>query len=142
MKHLKILFFLVLTALYLPQAFAESPVGNWTTVDDKTNEKRAVVQLTETNGTLNGTIVKVFPQPGDKGICSKCPDGFKNKPIKGLQFLWGLKDRGDGVWDDGHVLDAKTGKIYRAKVTVKGNKLYVRGYIGMSLLGRTQVWVR
>ncbi|MGL6030500.1 MAG: DUF2147 domain-containing protein, partial [Legionella sp.] len=67
---------------------------------------------------------------------------FKGKKIQGLGFLWGLKDQGNGVWDGGSILDPKTGKIYKAKATLQGNKLLVRGYIGVSALGRTQTWVR
>ncbi len=121
---------------------AQTPAGNWTTIDDKTGQKRAVIRLSVSGNTLNGTIVKVYPQPGDSGTCKNCPGGFKNKPILGLRFLWGLKDKGNGVWEDGQILDPKSGKIYRAKITVQGNKLYVRGYVGISALGRTQVWVR
>ena len=142
MRTLKFSLVLLMTMLYLPLVFATSPVGVWTTIDDITGEKRAVVNLVETDGILTGTIIKTYPQPSDTGICGKCAENFKDKPIVGLQFLWGLKDRGDGVWDGGRILDAKSGKIYRAKVTVKDDKLYVRGYIGVSLLGRTQVWVR
>ncbi len=116
--------------------------GTWTTIDDKTGKKRAVVQISESGGSLSGTIVKVFPQPGDTGICSKCPGGFKGKKIQGIRFVWGLKKTGDNEWTGGHILDPKTGKVYRAKITMKGNKLYVRGYVGISILGRTQVWVR
>ena len=123
-------------------ALAQSPAGTWTTIDDKTGQKRALVRIDESKGTLNGTIVKVFPQPGDTGVCANCPDGFKDKPIEGLQFIWGLKDQGNGVWDGGRILDPKNGKIYRAKMTLEGNKLYVRGYMGISALGRTQMWVR
>lgn len=134
---------LVLTVCCLPFAFAgQSPTGTWTTIDDKTGLKRAVVSVTDSGGTLSGTIVKVFPQPGDTGVCSKCPGAFKDKKIQGLTFLWGLKDQGNGEWAGGSILDPKTGKVYKAKLTVKGNKLYVRGYIGISMLGRTQVWVR
>lgn len=127
----------------LPAATAAtSAVGTWTTIDDKTGEKRAIVRLTESNGVLNGTIMKVFPRPGDTGICSKCPGAFKDKKIQGLRFVWGLKKDGNGVWSGGSILDPKTGKVYRAKITLQGNKLYVRGYVGISLLGRTQTWVR
>lgn len=127
---------------FLPIAMAQSPAGTWTTIDDKTGKKRAVVQLYIKNKTLYGKILKVYKKPGDTGKCSKCPGKFKNKSIQGLQFLWGLKDQGNGTWSGGKILDAKSGKIYRAKVSLKGNKLYVRGYIGVSLLGRTQVWHR
>lgn len=54
--------------------------------------------------------------------------------------MWGLKQEGDNEWGGGSILDPKSGKIYRAKITAQGNKLLVRGYLGISLLGRTQVW--
>jgi uncharacterized protein (DUF2147 family) len=143
MKAWKVLCSFVLAVCYFPLAMASaSPAGTWTTIDDKTGEKRAVVHISVSGGTLNGTIVKVFPQPGDTGICSKCPGAFKGKKIQGLNFVWGLKDEGHGVWGGGSILDPKTGKVYKAKITLQGNKLYVRGYVGVSLLGRTQTWVR
>lgn len=134
----------VLTVCYLPLVIAASasPVGTWTTIDDKTGKKRAVVSLSVSGGTLNGTIIKVYSQPGDTGMCQNCPGAFKDKKVVGLQFLWGLKDEGNGVWSGGQILDPKTGKIYKAKLTVQGNKVLVRGYIGVSLLGRTQTWVK
>ncbi len=129
---------------FIPLALAasNSPLGTWTTIDDKTGKKRAVVRITQSDGKLYGTIEKVYKQPGDVGICSKCPGNFKNKKILGLTFLYGLSKQGKNVWGGGQILDPKTGKIYRAKITLRGNKLYVRGYMGISLLGRTQVWVR
>lgn len=128
------------TVLYLPVALAASPVGTWVTIDDKTGKKRALVTINESGGTLSAVIDKVFPQPGDTGICEKCPGSFKGKKIQGLQFMWGLKNEGTNEWGGGSILDPKSGKIYRAKITVEGNKLLVRGYLGISLLGRTQVW--
>ncbi|MFO3149238.1 DUF2147 domain-containing protein [Legionella pneumophila serogroup 1] len=144
MKLWKVLCSFVIAVCYLPLAFAasQSTAGIWTTIDDKTGAKRAVVNLKVSNGTLSGTIVKVYPQPGDTGICSKCPGAFKDKKIQGLTFVWGLKDEGNGVWSGGSILDPKTGKIYKAKMTLQGNKLYVRGYFGVSALGRTQTWIR
>ncbi|WP_133130095.1 DUF2147 domain-containing protein [Legionella yabuuchiae] len=132
----------ILAILYFPLAFAEAVEGLWTTIDDKTGKPRSVVRLSESGGTLTGSIVKVHKQVGDTGKCIKCPGQFKDKPIKGLQFLWGLEKKNENTWTGGKILDPKSGKIYNAKITVKGNKLYVRGYVGMSMLGRTQVWVR
>ncbi|AHE67479.1 DUF2147 domain-containing protein [Legionella oakridgensis] len=142
MKQWKQCFLLVLAVLYLPSGFAQSLTGLWTTMDDKTGKKRAVVRLNLDDGVLSGTIVRVYKQPEDTGICSKCPGQFKNQPIEGLTFLWGLKDKGKGVWEGGEILDPKSGKVYKAKLTEKGDKLYVRGYVGLSMLGRTQVWLR
>lgn len=125
---------------YLPVLWAASPAGVWTTVDDKTGEKKADVEIVIKDGELFGTIVRRYTKPGDPDRCTACPDQFKDKPIQGLRFIWGLKDEGDGTWGGGHLIDPRTGKIYRLKMTVKNDQLYVRGYIGVSLLGRTQVW--
>ncbi|KTD34019.1 DUF2147 domain-containing protein [Legionella israelensis] len=141
MRYWKLMLVMLFAFFYLPSVMA-SPAGNWTTIDDKTGKKRAVVNVNVSGNSLSGTIVKVYPQPGDTGVCSKCPGHFKNKKIQGLRFLWGMKKAGENEWSGGKILDPKTGKIYRAKITQKGNKLYVRGYVGVSLLGRTQVWVR
>ncbi|MBA2649696.1 MAG: DUF2147 domain-containing protein [Legionella sp.] len=135
--HLFILSFIPIIALA-----SSSPIGTWTTIDDKTGEKRAVVRIKQSGSIISGKIIKVYPQSGDTGICNHCPEPFKDKKIEGLNFLRGLSDQGQGVWGGGTILDPKTGKIYRAKITVEGNKLYVRGYVGVSALGRTQTWVR
>ncbi len=143
MKAWKVLFIYMVTIFYLPAVFAQqTPEGSWITIDDKTGKKGAVIQFVLKEGTLSGTIENTYPQPGDTGICSKCPGDFKDKPILGLQIAWGLKEKGNGEWGDGQILDARTGKIYHLKMTVKGDKLYVRGYIGISMLGRTQIWER
>lgn len=145
MKTCKYLLFTLLVLLYGSLAIAQSaatPAGRWTTIDDKSGQKRAVIDIKIHGDMLDGTIVEVFPAPGDTGICQNCSGEFKNKPVKGLQFLWGLHQDGQGVWDGGHILDPKNGKIYRAKLSMKGDRLYVRGYIGLSMLGRTQIWVR
>lgn len=142
MKKAGYIFSVLFGMLFLPQVFAGSIAGNWTTIDDQSGAKRAVVSISVSGDTASGTIVQIFPQPGDTGICSKCPGGFKDKPIKGLTILWGLKKNGDNVWDGGKILDPKNGKIYRAKVTLEGNTLLVRGYVGISVLGRTQTWRR
>ena len=121
---------------------AQSPAGLWTTLDDATGQPSAIVELTLKDETLRGTVRKVFPQPGDLGRCSQCSGDFKDKPIVGLGFLWGLKDRGQGIWLGGHILDPKTGQVYRVKLKQEGNKLLVRAYYGLAILGRTQVWVK
>ena len=129
--------------LFAPAIMAASPTGTWTTIDDADGKARATVRVYNNGGVLSAKIIKVIrKKSGDTGRCSKCPGNFKNKPIRGLTFMWGLKKTGENEWSGGKILDPKKGKIYKAKVTLKGNKLYVRGYFGVSLFGRTQVWVR
>ncbi|MCC5791625.1 MAG: DUF2147 domain-containing protein [Legionellaceae bacterium] len=143
MKQFRLALATVMMVALLPFGFAASVSGTWTTIDDADGKKRALVRVSESGGQLSARIVKVISKrPGDTGICSKCPGNFKGKPIAGLTFMWGMKKTGTGEWSGGKILDPKSGKVYNAKVTLKGNKLYVRGYVGVSLLGRTQVWVR
>ena len=123
-------------------SLAKDPSGVWTTIDDKTGKKRSEIRLSVKNDELSGQIIRVYAEDGDTGMCKACPGKFRNQPIQGLNFLWGLKENTHGGWIGGEILDPKSGKIYQAKMLQRGNKLYVRGYVGFSLLGRTQIWVR
>jgi len=121
-----------------------SPVGTWKTIDDKTGEAKSIVQITEHDGVLEGKILEVLKSDtGPHPICTECDGKRHNQPIEGMNFMWGLT-RDDDVWDGGHILDPKSGKIYKAKIQVidGGRNLKVRGYIGFALLGRTQIWHR
>ena len=118
-----------------------SPVGVWTTIDENTGEKRADVRFELVGTELVGTIERPYSKPDDVRFCKACPGQFKNKPIQGLQFIWGLKEDKTGAWVDGRILDPQSGRIYRLKLVEKGNRLHVRGYFAHPLIGRTQVWV-
>jgi uncharacterized protein (DUF2147 family) len=129
-------------------AFADtsSPAGLWRTIDDKTGKERSVVRITERNGVYEGKVEKLLNrQPDDDpdNLCRKCEGERKDKPVIGMTILWDLKKDGD-QYTGGEILDPKNGKIYRAKMKVLdgGRKLEVRGFIGISLLGRSQTWVR
>ena len=132
----------------LPQlalAQTSTPVGLWKTIDDATGKERSYVRIVEVDGALQGKVEKLFPFPGDdpENLCEKCKGELKDKPVVGMTILWGLKDEGD-VWKGGQILDPDNGKTYRCKMTVSedGRQLDVRGYIGISLIGRTQTWLR
>jgi uncharacterized protein (DUF2147 family) len=122
-----------------------SPVGTWRTIDDKTKQPRSIISIVENNGELTGVVEKLFDQPGDDPahLCKECRDERKDKPIIGMTILWGLKKDGQ-TWSGGEILDPHNGKIYRCKITpsADGMSLNVRGYIGISLIGRTQTWLR
>ena len=126
-------------------AFAASTlVGSWLTIDDKTNKPRSTIEISEKDGVYTGKVIEVVPVPGDLGICQKCPGQFKDQKIEGLQILWNLQKSGVNEFIKGKILDPKSGKIYDCKVTLAddGNSLNIRGFIGISLFGRTQTWKR
>ena len=124
---------------------ADSPGGVWRTIDDKSGKEKSLVRITEVQGELRGTIEKLFRAPGEdpNPNCDKCPGEKKGKPVIGMTILTGLKRTGD-EYAGGEILDPANGKIYRCKMWTSdvGRKLNVRGFIGVSLLGRTQVWFR
>lgn len=138
--------FLVL-ALLCSAAFAAdlSASGLWRTIDDRTGKPRGLVRITEVNGEFQGKLQKTFPQPGEDPDpkCDKCSGSRRGQPVIGMTILWGLIKQGE-EYQGGEVLDPENGKIYRAKVKLEdgGKTLHVRGFIGISLIGRTQVWVR
>ena len=128
-----------------PQAQRLPAAGRWRTIDDKTGEASSIVVIVEANGQLEGKVERVFSPPAKSPdpMCEKCPADRKGKPIVGMTILWGLKPDGDG-YSGGSVFDPDNGKTYRCKLKVieGGRKLELRGFIGFSLLGRTQTWIR
>lgn len=122
-----------------------TPAGLWRTIDDVTGKERSIVRIVEVNGEFQGTVEKIFERPGDdpKHLCDKCKGERKDKPVIGMTILWGLK-ADDDVWKGGKILDPDNGKIYSCKMELgeNGKELNVRGFIGISLIGRTQTWYR
>jgi uncharacterized protein (DUF2147 family) len=139
------LFLALALSVSLVHAQAASPVGLWKTIDDASGEPKALVRIALDSGVLTGTIEKLFRKPGEdpNPTCDKCEGARKDQPIAGMQILSGLKPDGD-EWTGGEILDPNNGKVYKAKLRLAdgGKKLEVRGFIGFSLLGRTQVWQR
>lgn len=122
-----------------------SPAGYWRTIDDETSRPKSIVEITETGGELEGKVVKLLDREGKdpNPICDGCPGDRKGQPVKGMTILWGLEPE-NGEWTNGTILDPSSGDTYDATLKLRkgGEKLDVRGYIGFSMLGRTQVWER
>ncbi|ASV99670.1 DUF2147 domain-containing protein [Paraburkholderia aromaticivorans] len=135
----------LLASAVTAMAQADSPVGTWQTIDDHTGQPKALVQIAQDgNGSLNGKVIKGLganDQPDRR--CTACTDARKDQPILGMTIISEMKKDGD-AWDHGQILDPENGKVYKCKMHLEegGNKLVVRGYIGVSLLGRSQTWVR
>jgi uncharacterized protein (DUF2147 family) len=120
-----------------------SPAGLWKTIDEETRQPKALVRIAETGGVLSGKIEKLFNPSRPNPVCDQCTDDRKDKPIEGMTILTGLKPAGE-AWEEGEILDPSNGKVYRAKARLAqgGQQLEVRGFIGVSLFGRTQTWIR
>ena len=130
-------------------AFSATIEGFWHSIDDRTGEKLSIVEIRKgADGRYHGKIAYRYPVPGGAALinCTKCPPPYTNQPILGLEILPGLKEDPDkrNAYVDGKVLEPKSGKIYKGKATVTadGKRMRLRGYVGVSALGRTQVWIR
>ena len=131
------LFFMLTSLMY-----AQSPIGTWKTIDDETKQAKSYVEIFEKDGKLYGKVTKILTKGKENAVCSDCSGALKNKPILGMQILSGMKKDGK-EWNGGKILDPNSGKEYKAKMSLNGSdKLDVRGYIGISLVGRTQTWQR
>ena len=120
-----------------------SAAGLWQKIED--GKPVVWVLVVEHNGTFEGAFAKMFPKPGEKDFaCSKCEDDRKDKPLLGLSFIRDMKRKRELEYEDGNILDPRDGKIYHAnmKVSPDGQTLYLRGYLGISLFGKTEEWTR
>ena len=140
---------IVMIASYQITTYAatNSPVGTWQTIDDVSGKPKALIQIQlAQDNSLIGKVIKVFPQPSKEmhEVCEKCKGEKHNQPIVGMSVLSGLKATDKNQWGKGEILDPANGKTYHctARLSDKGDKLNVRGYIGMPLLGRSQTWMR
>lgn len=121
---------------------ADAIVGEW-----YTEENKALVQIYKADGVYNGKIVWLKEPKKDDGsekLDTNNPDESKrDNPIIGLNLVNGFVYQGKGKWGDGTIYDPDNGKTYSCKMQLKEeNSLKVRGFIGVSLIGRTQMWVR
>jgi len=140
MINIKVAIIILLSGFY-SMSNAQSIIGEWETFDDLTGDKLSVVEIYNINNIYFGKITHLFEDPLDS-VCDECTDDNHNKPIVGLVIIKNLiKD--DDEYNEGTILDPNNGKSYKCYLELIGdNKLKLRGYIGFSILGRTQYWQR
>lgn len=139
MTNLTILLF----AVSITIAQAQSVMGKWKTIDDETGDERSIVDIYEKSGKVYGKVVKLFRVPGEDPdpVCNECDDSDDrfNKKIIGMEILRDMERSGD-EYSGGNILDPKNGRVYRCSIWVEGSELKVRGYWGPFY--RTQTWQR
>lgn len=125
-------------SLFSVMSFAQIE-GKWKTIDDETKQAKSIVEIwKKSDGKYYGKVSQLLIKPANPN-CVGCKDDRKGKPILGMEIIRGLEKDG-AEFTDGTITDPKTGKTYKCTITRTGDKLNVRGYMGVSILGRTQVW--
>lgn len=137
----KIIISLVLL-FTINSSFSQTVIGKWKTIDDQTGKAKSILEIYEKSGKIYGKVIEILDVAHKNFNCTKCEGEDKNKPILGMTVIKGLTKDGH-EYNNGKILDPQNGKLYKCYITLESpDKLKVRGYIGISLFGRTQYWYR
>ena len=135
---------LVVASTLSASAMASGPTGLWKQVDEN-NEVRSLIQIDEASGVFSGKIVKIFPHADEpkNPLCDGCKGAKKDAPLLGLRIIENVRAVG-GAYSGGTIIDPEDGSEYKVKMTPSddGQSLDVRGYIGVEMMGRSQIWLR
>ena len=134
---------ILLVSATAAQAQSNPAVGLWKMTEP---DRTILVRMSDENGMLVGRVEKKTLKNGTddtSGVCTKCPDDQKDKPLKGLRMIWGMQREGtSNKWKDGKILEPDSGKVYSCRIesTPDGKQLKVRGSI--LFISKTMTWDR
>ena len=149
MKKLFISTFSALCLLLVGTSFApiadnpDAIVGVW-----KTGEGNAMVRIYKNGEKYQGKVVWLKepndPETGKPKQDKNHPEeATRTRPVLGMINIWGFSYKETNLWDDGNIYDPKNGSTYSCTIKmINPNSLEVRGYIGVSIIGRTDNWTR
>jgi uncharacterized protein (DUF2147 family) len=139
LKFFSLTLFLLSAQLVLGQ---KEIIGIWKNTDDEDGKEKSHIEIYESQGKLKARIIKLLPA-AESTICSKCSGNNKNKPLEGMEIMWGLTKTNEKEYSNGEILNPKNGKIYSCNITLETpTKLKIRGFLGFSFIGKTQYWYR
>jgi len=152
MKKAFTVFSLAILVFLASNAAAQKPeaiVGKWLV-----EEKDSQIEIYPCEGKFCGKIIWLkepnYPADDSKGMAGKPkvdrenPEASKRgNPILGMNLVWGFTHSGENVWEGGFIYNPREGKTYKCKMTLENpDRLKVRGFIGISLIGKTNIWSR
>lgn len=126
---------------------ADLVLGYWLTRDEETDKPKSIIEFYKTGEEYRGRIVWLREPTYEDGTPKRDrnnPDEeLRHRKLMGMDIAWGFHYEGDKEWKGGKIYDPENGKTYSCKLSMnRTDRLKVRGYIGISLIGRTQIWER
>ncbi|MGH8231512.1 MAG: DUF2147 domain-containing protein [Steroidobacteraceae bacterium] len=120
-----------------------SATGWWQPIDHKTGKVLGLIRIYQQNGLFFGRVEPASSDDDRSRRCTRCTDERRDQPIIGLVLIRNMRLQGD-EYLGGDILDPDTGRIYGCKfrLTKGGRELIMRGFFGVSLFGRSQIWQR
>lgn len=135
---MRLLLITILLLISTVTTSAQSIFGKWESRDEITNNVDSIIEVYQKEGKAYARIIEITDKTKKEALCTLCKDEKKNKPVLGMEILTGLEKDGD-EWSGGSILDPRNGKKYKCYIKlVNKNRLKLRGYIGISLFGKTE----
>lgn len=137
---------LLLPIIFLSAQFSigyTQVTGTWEAVDDNDGKVSSHIEIALKEDKISGVVTEIYKRDRD-AVCIYCDGNRKDQPVLGMEIIWDMKKDGD-TWKGGKILDPENGKTYKCKIKISEDNpdvLEVRGFIGISLIGRTQYWRR
>ena len=133
---------LIFSVFFTISSFSQTIFGNWNSYDEETNKIESVIEVYEKDSKAFAKIISISDSNRSAATCVECSGKRKNAAILGMNILTGLTKDGN-EWSGGKILDPKNGKEYKCYLQLLDhNTLKLRGYIGISMFGRTAIWKR
>lgn len=149
MRLLRILglsFLINMSGYSLVYADMSTVAGDWQTIDHVTHQPSSIIRIWQSQGKYHGKVVKIYEENGHKVTdrCLRCKGSLHNQRILGMKIITNFSALSADKYVGGMILDPTSGKRYHCVMRLidDNQRLKVHGYIGVPILGRTDVWVR
>lgn len=134
---------LLLLLSFATVGYGQTVFGKWKTIDDRTGNPKAIIDIYEKDGKMYGKVIKIVEKGKENSLCTKCDGDLKDKPVVGMRIIDAAEHKGDGVYKGDTLFDPEQAMTFRCKIWLdpeNSDQLKVRGYL--AFIYRTQTWVR
>ncbi|NKI27291.1 DUF2147 domain-containing protein [Arenibacter sp. 6A1] len=142
MEKSKLILYGLIVLLAWP-SYAQNVFGTWKTIDDRTGNPKAIINIYKEDGLMHGQVVEILEEGREDAVCTKCEGDRQGEPILGMKIIEGLEKNDKGEWKGSTLFDPEQAMTFRCKIWLNPenpDELKVRGYL--AFIYRTQTWIR